>query len=289
MKLVLALIFLSATALAEKPTPFDFDWRDLKDIWESPELQPALKNIAPHYDKIKDKTGGRIVGGELASLGQFPFHVLLIIDGGYWCGGSLLNANWVLTAAHCLYQRSSTSIYSIVDVNEGYYWTSTAAQFILHELYNNNQIINDIAMIRTASAAPNNLYTSYINLPRAQVGNSFAGYVSTIQGFGVYSDAIGSVSSLKRFVSMPIMTNAACSSIWNVGAAQLCTDTSGGRDACGGDSGGGLFIGDAYYHSGERIVVGIVSYGAAAGCELGYPGVYARVTSYIAWIDNAMA
>lgn len=56
-----------------------------------------------------------------------------------------------------------------------------------------------------------------------------------------------------------------------------------------GDSGGGLFIGDAYYHSAARIVVGIVSYGAAVGCELGYPGVYTRVTSYIAWIDSAMS
>lgn len=53
-----------------------------------------------------------------------------------------------------------------------------------------------------------------------------------------------------------------------------------------GDSGGGLFLGNVDTHSADRVIVGVVSFGAAAGCELGYPNVYARVTSFLPWIDN---
>lgn len=56
-----------------------------------------------------------------------------------------------------------------------------------------------------------------------------------------------------------------------------------------GDSGGGLFLGDPNNHSSERVVIGIVSYGALAGCELGYPAAFARVTSFIPWIDRHIA
>jgi len=51
------------------------------------------------------------------------------------------------------------------------------------------------------------VYTSYISLPRNYAGNNFAGYVSTIQGFGVYEDAVGYVSDVKRYVSQNIMAN----------------------------------------------------------------------------------
>jgi secreted trypsin-like serine protease len=50
-----------------------------------------------------------------------------------------------------------------------------------------------------------------------------------------------------------------------------------------GDSGGAL----VYLESdGIYTQVGIVSFGAAAGCELGYPAAFTRVTSYLTWISS---
>lgn len=46
----------------------------------------------------------RIVGGSLASVGQFPYQVGLSMSdgsGSWWCGGSIIDASWILTAAHC--------------------------------------------------------------------------------------------------------------------------------------------------------------------------------------------
>ena len=92
MKLILLLSLLGSVAFAQKTFPLDFDYTKIKSIWESPELA----HIAPKPLGDNNR-GGRIVGGSFAHLGQFPHHVLTIIDSGYWCGGSLLHENWVLT------------------------------------------------------------------------------------------------------------------------------------------------------------------------------------------------
>lgn len=96
MKLIFALVLLTTAAFAQEAKPLDFDWTQLKDIWESPELQPTAKRLFPNYDL---KRGGRIINGVPAAVGQFPHHVLLVIDNAYWCGGSLLSSYWVLTVS----------------------------------------------------------------------------------------------------------------------------------------------------------------------------------------------
>jgi len=288
MQFLLVLALLSSAALARVPTPFDFNWSDIKDIWESPRLEPAIRNITARRGFIENSEnlkGRKIVGGNLAAVGQFPFHVLTIIDGQWWCGGSLITPYFVLTAAHCIYQSNSASIYSIIDVNQGYYWGTTSAQLILHEHYDDFNIVNDIGLIRLLAPAPNDFYTSLINLPYNEAGNSFAGYTGTIQGFGVYSDAIGQVSDVKRYVTQYILANTNCP-YWLPFPTEMCVDTSNARSACSGDSGGGLFIGDTYTHSAARYVVGIVSFGAYEGCEYGIPDVYTRVTQFLPWIDS---
>jgi len=43
----------------------------------------------------------RITNGSTAERGQFPWQVALIIDGTWFCAGSLISSEWVLTAANC--------------------------------------------------------------------------------------------------------------------------------------------------------------------------------------------
>jgi Trypsin len=96
MKLIIVLSFVFSVALAQTLKPLDFDHKSLRSIWESPELQPALKNLAPNLAAEVNK-GGRILNGSPARPGQFPYHVLLVIDNAWWCGGSIIKPNWILT------------------------------------------------------------------------------------------------------------------------------------------------------------------------------------------------
>lgn len=99
MKLILVLALFSSVVLAQEPQPLDFDWRNLKDIWEHPRLQSAAQNIRTRFGIQKGRSADLrgIVGGSYARTGQFPFHALTVIDDMWWCGSSFLNANWALT------------------------------------------------------------------------------------------------------------------------------------------------------------------------------------------------
>lgn len=95
MKFVVLSVLFSI-AFAQDFESFDFDLTKFKNIWESPKLQPALKNFIPKV-RVGANRGSRIINGFLASPGQFPYYVVLIIDMEYLCGGSIIKPDWILT------------------------------------------------------------------------------------------------------------------------------------------------------------------------------------------------
>jgi trypsin len=54
--------------------------------------------------------GADIVGGSAAVAGQFPYQVALLHSGSLFCGGVLINANTILTAAHCSVDYAASSV-----------------------------------------------------------------------------------------------------------------------------------------------------------------------------------
>lgn len=53
----------------------------------------------------------RIVGGQTAEKGSWPWQTMIALLGGsQFCGGSLIDKSWVLTAAHCVYGSSEDRI-----------------------------------------------------------------------------------------------------------------------------------------------------------------------------------
>ena len=74
---------------------------------------------------------------------------------------------------------------------------------------------------------------------------------------------------------MPEVPLATCQKDLSVDSTQVCAGAELGKDACSGDSGGGLFISDT---ANTWHLMGIVSYGAL-DCGNGIPGVYTRFHS----------
>lgn len=50
----------------------------------------------------------RIIGGVEATLGRWPWQVSLYYSNRHTCGGSIINSQWVVTAAHCVHKYASS-------------------------------------------------------------------------------------------------------------------------------------------------------------------------------------
>lgn len=159
-----------------------------------------------------------------------------------------------------------------------------SAHMIMHENYDANALINDIALIRLLSTIKSDVNVGYVDLPtRSEASNVLDGTMATIAGFGRTTDTTGP-SQLLRWVQAPIVSNEKCEKVFgkaNVKDTNLCLDTTGGKSSCQGDSGGGLTV----ELGGRKVVVGVVSYGAASGCTLGHPAVFTNVSKFLDWIE----
>lgn len=154
----------------------------------------------------------------------------------------------------------------------------------MHPLYENVNA-HDIALVKLEKPVIFSERIQPINLPaRHQTPTeTFINSTLFVPGFGETKN--GSQSNIYlRFVTMQGITTEECSSEWGwrMRETLICAHGLGGvnQTTCNGDSGNGLIT-----HEGEeRIVFGIVSYGAP-GC-VGKPKVFTRVASYLDYIHS---
>ncbi|XP_046400892.1 transmembrane protease serine 9-like [Ischnura elegans] len=260
-----------------------------------PEVYPGFKKglkPQPAYAGIslKNHINSRITGGEQATHGQFPWQALISMDNSYVCGGSLISDTWVLTAGHCGYQFSTFVIIlgaqDAFDNSEDGRQVFQTRDVTVHEDYDPDTINNDISLLRLPKSAQVTQYVNIIALPpRSMQGDDLVGQKLTVSGWGKQSDSASGIGEFLNYVTMPVMTNEECSNTFGdvITPSKICTDTTGGHSSCNGDSGGPLILQGS---DGRYVEVGIVSFGASAGCEKGYPDAFTRVTSFLDWIET---
>merc|ERR1719228_913791 len=234
----------------------------------------------------------RIVGGVEAVEHTWPWQVALFIDDAWFCGGSIISENYVLTAARCAdgagYFDVMAGAHNVRASSEPNRVEVTSYNGWTHPNWNSNDLSGDLALIELPSPLPMNDYISTSCLPAAGETPS-AGSLVTVTGWGKPSDSAGGISPVLREVrDLPVMTNADCNDVYGiVGDGVVCIDTTGGRGSCNGDSGGPLVQQAGGKAPGDKWTqVGIVSFGASAGCEVGMPAGFTRTEYFLDWIKS---
>merc|ERR1712060_670645 len=112
---------------------------------------------------------GRIVGGVEATPHSWPWQVALFIDDAWFCGGSIISENYVLTAAHCADGASYFDImagaHNVRASSEPNRVEVTSYNGWTHPLWNSNDLSGDLALIELPSPMPMNDYISTSCLP----------------------------------------------------------------------------------------------------------------------------
>uniref|UniRef100_A0A8C3YP45 Complement C1s subcomponent n=1 Tax=Catagonus wagneri TaxID=51154 RepID=A0A8C3YP45_9CETA len=246
----------------------------------------------------------RIFNGHPAQKGTTPWIAMLShLNGQPFCGGSLLDSKWIVTAAHCLHQSLDSEDPTIHDwdllspsafrIIMGKHWRRRSdeneqslgiKQIFLHPQYNPMTFENDVALVELSDSPVLNDFVMPICLPQ---GPPQKGAMVIVSGWGK--------QFLQRFpetlmeIEIPIVDHRICQEAYaplkkKVTRDMICAgEKEGGKDACAGDSGGPMVTLDR--ESGQWYLVGTVSWGVDCGKKDRY-GVYSYIFYNKDWIQR---
>jgi secreted trypsin-like serine protease len=241
-----------------------------------------------------DDGADKIVGGTNASITEFPWQISMQTPSGFhFCGGSILDSEWILTASHCV-DGQSPSDFRIVAGITRVSQSSTGqirnvAQIIMFPGYVTPENGKDVALVRMSSpldlSGANAKAIGIVTAADASAGATNPGVNTTVTGWGTLSSGGSSPDNLQK-VTVPIISNADADAAYtdvSITADQLAAGLLGvgGKDSCQGDSGGPLVVGSGS----SAKLAGVVSWGF--GCaDPRFPGMYARVSSFEQFITS---
>ncbi|KAJ1116755.1 hypothetical protein NDU88_004961 [Pleurodeles waltl] len=256
----------------------------------------AYDTAAAYYSDVEEDSDAtdvdtRIVGGRACSPGECPWQALLVNENQEgFCGGTILNEYFILTAAHCMNQSKYFEVVvGEVDTKkkEGTESVHKVGRIITHQKFVLQTYDYDIALLRLKEPINFTKYVIPVCIPEVDFADDvlMAQETATVSGFGVLHQR-GQQATKLQVLQVPYIDRQQCieSSTFAITKNMFCAgyDTEV-KDACQGDSGGPHVTPyrDTFF------VTGIVSWGE--GCaQKGKYGVYTKVSKFYKWIRAAM-
>jgi len=261
----------------------------------------------------------RIVGGQDSTSGKYPW-IVTLNDGPSWggedhshaCGATLIAANWVVTAAHCIADQGLTSkddltvLLGAFDLSSGDDTNRKDVALeidpIVHEDYNNPlSTSNDIALLKLAEPVDLNIYTPAC---LADLDADYTGQSGRVYGWGSLASCPASSPDVLQEVEVSIISDEECDAQTSdsvttadfngecitqsasyegmISEDMICAGAPG-KDSCQGDSGGPFTVKNE--ETNQHDLVGVVSWGMGCAAD-GMYGVYAEVAKLRSWIDT---
>ncbi len=254
-----------------------------------------------------------IVNGTDTTTSEYPSYVYLyyyIQDNDTrnygFCGGTIINRNHILTAAHCVDANDNnvaeegllfTSVIANLDSVQEIYNQSTEIHYVskvyVYDEYKPDpDLLNDIAILEleTPLDVPESAFVNRFSFDENMYRDASERFITV--GHGLSGRPVE--TALLQKTELTYVENAACN-FYDNGApeTQLCMEgeiTDGLENAvCGGDSGGPLY----WEYNGVNYQVGLTSYGPALGCgttntSVGATSVFTELADYNDWINSVI-
>ncbi|XP_065342618.1 uncharacterized protein LOC135941205 isoform X3 [Cloeon dipterum] len=308
---------VDSTKDAAKPQARQFGGNQLGNGNRCPSYQVCCRNpgrpaYAPQQQQGYPQCGrrnaqginGRIKNPVYADgdseFGEYPWQAAILKkdahESVYVCGGTLIDNQHVITAAHCVKGYNGQELRVRLgewDVNhdvEFYPYIETdVARVTVHPEFYAGTLFNDLAIIKLIRPVDlqRNPHISAACLPDPH--NDFSGSRCYTTGWGkdAFGD-FGKYQNILKEVDVPVVSHHQCQSQlqqtrlgydFKLHPGFICAGGEEGKDACKGDGGGPMVC----EKGGSWQVVGVVSWGIGCG-QYGVPGVYVKVAHYLDWI-----
>ncbi|XP_053683030.1 transmembrane protease serine 9-like [Sabethes cyaneus] len=243
-----------------------------------------------------------ILNGLETSPGDWPWHVAIYHRKGrsmeFACGGSIINEQFVLTAAHCImntingFQLAPNRIVVRMGIHDLNVVNPKSVQQHevgkIHAFANFTRFIDDIALIHLSTIIQ---FNDYVQPVCVNLEPNITGEYGTVVGWGLTED--DDVSTILRKVDMPVIDPIVCLKSDRTLFGQtlddglFCAGFTNGTAVCNGDSGGGIF----FKRANTWFLGGIVSFsqtrsdGTGICHSKGY-GAFTKVEKYLSWISG---
>ncbi|XP_053130413.1 coagulation factor IX [Hemicordylus capensis] len=229
----------------------------------------------------------RVVGGTDSKKGEIPWQVHLLNDKWVgFCGGSIVNQKWIVTAAHCLEDRPHAIVAGehntqAEDNTEQY---RTISRTVLFPTYNASQKYDkDIALLELDVPLELNSYVTPICIADKDFTNSLLRHgTGTVSGWGRLTHG-GRPANILQVLKLKFIDRSTCmrNSRYTITPNMFCAGHPDSKDTCQGDSGGPYTT----EVEGTWFLTGITSWGEQCAMKGKY-GVYTKVSRYVRWVRD---